>query len=144
MEGIFSSGRRKGRWRVSSSTAISKPSRRCVGRVPLRSSRETAWNSSGWIHRESLSSDTNMNRRTFLATAAVGSATLPIAAQNYSDYTKDPRPDVAEGTLTAGSAPGPVFRGAPVVAGPAPDALTLLQPLQRHATGYLEFAVEEE
>jgi hypothetical protein len=82
-----------------------------------------------------------MNRRTFLATAAVGSA-LPLVAQNYSDYTKDPRPDVAEGTLTAGSAPGAVFTGSPVVTGPAPEAITILQPLQRHATGYLEFAVE--
>ncbi len=84
-----------------------------------------------------------MNRRTFLATAAVGSA-LPLVAQNYSDYTKDPRPDVAEGTLTAGSAPGPVFKGSPVVTGPATEAITILQPLQRHATGYLEFAVENE
>jgi hypothetical protein len=83
-----------------------------------------------------------MNRRTFLATAALGSAGLPLAAQNYSDYTKDPRPDVAEGTWTAGSAPGPVFTGSPVVTGPAADAITILQPLQRHATGYLEFAIE--
>jgi acid phosphatase type 7 len=84
-----------------------------------------------------------MNRRKFLATAAVGSA-LPLVAQNYSDYTKDPRPDVAEGTYTAGSATGPVFKGNPVVTGPAPEAITILQPLQRHATGYLEFAVENE
>jgi hypothetical protein len=82
-----------------------------------------------------------MNRRKFLTTAAVGSA-LPLVAQNYSDYTKDPRPDVGEGTYTAGSAPGPVFKSSPVVAGPAPEAITILQPLQRHATGYLEFAVE--
>src|SRR6185503_1497237 len=85
-----------------------------------------------------------MNRRTFLATAAVGSAGLPLAAQNYSDYTKDPRPDVAEGTYTAGSAPGPVFTGSPVVTGPAPETMTILQPLQRHAIGYLEFAVEKD
>ncbi|HWN97232.1 MAG TPA: metallophosphoesterase [Methylomirabilota bacterium] len=85
-----------------------------------------------------------MNRRTFLATAAVGSAALPLAAQNYSDYTKDPRPDIAEGTFTAGSAPGPVFKGSPVVSGPAPEAITILQPLQRYATGFLEFAVESE
>lgn len=84
-----------------------------------------------------------MNRRTFLTTAAVGSA-LPLIAQNYSDYTKDPRPDVAEGTFTAGSAPGAVFKGSPVVSGPAPEAISILQPLQRHATGYLEFAVENE
>jgi predicted phosphodiesterase len=85
-----------------------------------------------------------MNRRQFLATAAVGSAVFPLSAQNYSDYSKDPRPDVAEGTFTAGSAPGAVFTGSPVVSGPAPDAITVLQPLQRHATGYLEFAVEGE
>jgi hypothetical protein len=85
-----------------------------------------------------------MNRRKFLTATAVGAAALPLAAQNYSDYTKDPRPDVTEGTLTAGSAPGPVFTGSPVVSGPAPNAITILQPLQRHATGYLEFAVEDE
>jgi hypothetical protein len=85
-----------------------------------------------------------MNRRSFLA-AAIGSASaLPLVAQNYSDYTKDPRPEVAEGTYTAGSAPGPVFTGSPVVTGPAGDAITILQSLQRHATGYLEFAVENE
>src|SRR6185503_7976933 len=82
-----------------------------------------------------------MNRRSFLVTAAAGTAgVLPLAAQNYSDYTKDPRPDVAEGTYTAGSEPGPVFTGSPVVSGPG--AITILQPLQRHATGYLEYAVE--
>ncbi len=80
-----------------------------------------------------------MNRRTFLTTATLGA--LPVAAQNYSDYSKDPRPDVAEGTYTAGSEPGPVFAGAPVVTGPSPDSITIIQPLQRHATGHLEFAV---
>ena len=86
-----------------------------------------------------------MNRRTFLATIALGSAgALPLAAENYSDYSKDPRPDVAEGTFTAGSAPGPVFAGSPVVTGPASEAITILQPLQRHAVGYLEYALENE
>ncbi len=84
-----------------------------------------------------------MNRRSFLTTVAAGSA-LPLVAQNYSDYTKDPRPDVAEGTFTAGSEPGAVFKGSLVVSGPAPEAITILQPLQRHAMGYLEFAVEDE
>lgn len=53
-----------------------------------------------------------MNRRKFLATAAFGPAgALPVSlqAQNYSDYTRDPRPDVPEGTFTAGSAPGTIF-----------------------------------
>jgi hypothetical protein len=86
-----------------------------------------------------------MNRRSFLATTAIGSAgALRLAAQNYSDYTKDPRPDVAEGTCTAGSVDGPVFAGSAVVAGPAGDAITILQPLQRHATGYIEYALENE
>ena len=83
-----------------------------------------------------------MNRRTFLATAAAGSA-LPLVAQNYSDYTKDPRPDVAEGSWTAGAPDGPVFKGSPVVSGPAADAITILQPVQRLTTGHLEFAVED-
>lgn len=84
-----------------------------------------------------------MTRRKFLAATALGTAGAPtLVAQNYSDYSKDPRPDVAEGTYTAGSAPGPVFKGSPVVMGPSPEAITVLQPLQRHASGYLEFAVE--
>ncbi len=86
-----------------------------------------------------------MNRRAFLSTATLGSAAaLPLASQNYSDYTNDPRPDVAEGTYTAGATQGPVFAGNPVVAGPSPDATSVLQPLQRDATGWLEFAVEDD
>lgn len=87
----------------------------------------------------------NMDRRTFIsATSLVLGATAPTAAQDYSDYTKDPRPDVPEGTCTAGSLDGPVFGGNAVVSGPGSDAITILQPLQRMATGYLEFAVEGE
>lgn len=83
-----------------------------------------------------------MNRRTFLATAAAGSA-LPLVAQNYSDYTRDPRPDVAEGSWTAGAPDGPVFKGSPVVSGPAAESIAILQPLQRLATGHLDYAVED-
>ena len=54
-----------------------------------------------------------MNRRTFLATALGTAGALPLAAQNYSDYTIDPRPDVPEGTWTAGGMDGPVFKGKP-------------------------------
>ena len=84
-----------------------------------------------------------MNRRHFLTAAAMSAGALPLAAQNYSDYTQDPRPDVPDGTLTAGSLDGPIFTGSPVVAGPAPDAMTILQPLQRHATGHLEYKVDD-
>jgi hypothetical protein len=84
-----------------------------------------------------------MNRRSFLSTAIGATGTLPLIPQNYSDYTKDPRPDVAEGTYTAGAADGPIFAGSPVVSGPGPDAISILQPLQRHAIGYLEYAIED-
>lgn len=84
-----------------------------------------------------------MNRRTFLTAYTAAAASGTIAAQNYSDYSKDPRPDVKEGTLTAGSLDGPIFSGPPVVSGPAPDALTILQPLQRFATGYLEYYIND-
>lgn len=83
-----------------------------------------------------------MKRRTFFTTAAAAGA-LPVVAQNYSDYTKDPRPDVPEGTWTAGGPDGPVFAGSPVVSGPAADAISILQPVQRLATGYLEFAADD-
>jgi hypothetical protein len=84
-----------------------------------------------------------MNRRTFLAATALGSAAIQLRAQNYSDYTRDPRPDVPEGTWTAGGPDGPVFKGSPVVSGPAADAICILQPVQRMATGYLEYAIED-
>lgn len=83
-----------------------------------------------------------MDRRSFLATtAATVGGGLSAQAQNYSDYSQDPRPDVAEGTCTAGSLEGPALLGGPMVMGPAADATTILQPLQRAATGYLEYAV---
>ena len=84
-----------------------------------------------------------MNRRTFLATALGTAGALPLAAQNYSDYTKDPRPDVPEGTWTAGGMNGPVFKGSPVVSGPAAEAIAILQPVRRLTTGHLEYAVED-
>jgi acid phosphatase type 7 len=84
-----------------------------------------------------------MNRRTFLATTIGSAGALPLAAQNYSDYTKDPRPDVPEGTWTAGGMDGPVFKGSPVVSGPAAGSVSILQPLQRMATGHLEYAIED-
>ncbi|HWB04247.1 MAG TPA: metallophosphoesterase [Verrucomicrobiales bacterium] len=84
-----------------------------------------------------------MKRRTFVASTLGVAGALPAAAQNYSDYTKDPRPDVPEGTWTAGGADGPVFRGSPVVSGPAAEAMVILQPVQRLATGHLEYAVED-
>lgn len=86
----------------------------------------------------------SVNRRTFLTTAALASGTLPLSAQNYSDYSQDPRPDVAEGTFTAGSEPGPIFAGSPVVSGPGPEAMTILQPVQRSVCGHLEYALDGE
>jgi len=87
-----------------------------------------------------------MDRRTFLA--ATGSLSLvPIltgrAAEPAAPGAANQQ-DAAEGSFTAGSGPGPVFAGSPVVSGPAPDSLTILQPLQRHATGYLEYKVDDE
>jgi acid phosphatase type 7 len=100
-----------------------------------------------------------MDRRHFLMTTTFGT-TASIAAgstafcqddvkqssspPDYSDYSKDPRPDVAEGTCTAGSLDGPVFKGFPVVSGPSPDAISIMQPLQRMATGYLEYSIEDD
>lgn len=89
----------------------------------------------------------SIDRRTFLSTTVTTMAagvlvpgTGPVA-QDYSDYSKDPRPDVPEGAWTAGGPDGPVFAGSPVISGPAPDEIHILQPVQRLATGYLEYAV---
>ncbi len=75
--------------------------------------------------------------------SSAGTLPLSLRAQNYSDYSRDPRPDVPEGTYTAGSAHGSVLAGSPVVTGPAPQSLAVLQPLQRAAIGYLEYAIED-
>lgn len=85
-----------------------------------------------------------MDRRQFIASgpAAIGVGANAATAQDYSDYSKDPRPDVSEGTCTAGSLDGDVFAGPPVVSGPASNEATILQPLKRMATGHLEYAVE--
>lgn len=77
-----------------------------------------------------------MNRRSFLK----GGAASPLVSMASPGPAQD-RPAAPE--FTAGSGPGPVFGGAPVVTGPAAEAITILQPLQRHATGFLEFAVED-
>ena len=85
-----------------------------------------------------------MDRRKFIvATPAVmGASAATATAQDYSDYSKDPRPDVPEGTCTAGSLDGELFAGPPVVSGPGSDGVTVLQPIQRTATGHLEYAVD--
>jgi hypothetical protein len=81
-----------------------------------------------------------MDRRTFLSTAGA----LPMAgvvgtAVAAADETKA----AADGEYTAGSGPGPVFAGSPVICGPAADAITILHPVARHATGWIEYAVDE-
>ncbi len=48
-----------------------------------------------------------------------------------------------EGAWTAGGPDGPVFKGSPVVSGPAAEATCVLQPVQRLATGHLEYTVED-
>lgn len=86
-----------------------------------------------------------MDRRQFIAVtpAMLGVCATSASAQDYSDYSRDPRPDVAEGACTAGSLDGDVFAGPPVVSGPGSDGISILQPLQRTATGHLEYAVED-
>ena len=80
-----------------------------------------------------------MNRRTFLSTSGSMSVASLISG---SAVTSKTAVAADQPEFTAGSPPGPVFAGSPVVTGPAPDALVILQPLQRHATGFLEYALE--
>jgi predicted phosphodiesterase len=80
-----------------------------------------------------------MDRRTFLSAAGA----LPIAGLVSSAVADDTfQPTRSDATFTAGSGPGPIFIGSPVICGPAADAITILQPISRHATGWLEYAVE--
>ncbi|MEZ6093950.1 MAG: metallophosphoesterase [Pirellulaceae bacterium] len=88
-----------------------------------------------------------MDRRTFLASSALvaGGRIAPACAalQDYSDYTQDPRPDVPEGTCTAGALDGPIFERPAMVAGPGNDSITILQPVERAASGFLEYAIDD-
>jgi hypothetical protein len=80
-----------------------------------------------------------MHRRTFVSgagLAAIGSAASVLGSSAAAqDGTKTQ-------SATAGSLPGesPLL-GSAVVSGPAAEAITILQPLARHATGFLEFAI---
>lgn len=80
-----------------------------------------------------------MDRRTFLSAAGA----LPIVGV-VSGVGALAEEEKAVNKFTAGSEPGPVFAGSPVVCGPAADAITILHPVARHATGWLEYAVEDE
>ncbi|MEZ6136749.1 MAG: hypothetical protein R3C53_17780 [Pirellulaceae bacterium] len=88
-----------------------------------------------------------MDRREFLASSATASTAVWVAKRaehfvqanaleserpDYSDYSQDPRPDVAEGICTAGAMDGPIFAGFPVVSGPSPSEISILQPVKSH------------
>lgn len=78
-----------------------------------------------------------MDRRVFLsALGAMPIASMALAAESESQSNP-------ADNITAGSSDGPIFIGSPVVSGPAPDAMTILHPISRHATGWLEVAVED-
>lgn len=73
-----------------------------------------------------------MRRRTFL------SATLAAAGLHAAEATGQ-----ISGSNTENAADNLVLVGSPVVSGPAPEAITILQLLSVAATGYLEYSVED-
>jgi hypothetical protein len=85
-----------------------------------------------------------MNRRTFLGAALATAGLGRFAKATAAEPTTSPPAASPLPQFTAGSPPGPVLTGSPVVSGPAGDAITILHPLQRHATGYLEYAVADD
>jgi acid phosphatase type 7 len=82
-----------------------------------------------------------MDRRTFLSAASA----LPMASAigGAAALAEEKTTEKVTGKFTSGSGPGPVFTGSPVVCGPASDAITILHPVARHATGWIEYAVED-
>jgi len=76
-----------------------------------------------------------MQRREFLASGAVGIG--------LSSQLKFQTADAAENTSQSDNMSG-VFFGAPVLSGPAPESLSILQAVNGPASGYLEIAVGEE
>jgi len=85
-----------------------------------------------------------MDRRKFIAASGMASIGASLAVPQEVTGNQD-----ATGALndevSAGSAPDkkPVL-GSPVVTGPSHEAITVLQPLRRHSTGHLEFAMDDE
>lgn len=79
-----------------------------------------------------------MDRRNFLS--AAGALPMVGVVGGIGAFAEEEK---AVGEFTAGSGPGPIFTGSPVVCGPAADAITILHPVARYATGWLEYAVED-
>jgi predicted phosphodiesterase len=76
-----------------------------------------------------------MTRRSFLAATAT---TAALASAGLDKISAANNPSSAE-EKTNGLRP--VLTGRPVISGPAPDALSILQPLAGTATGFLEYSV---
>ncbi|MCB1097542.1 MAG: metallophosphoesterase [Verrucomicrobiae bacterium] len=70
-----------------------------------------------------------MNRRTFFLSAGAGGLASGIAVRADETSVESVPHD------------GPALGGAPVITGPAPEHMVILQPLRRPATGFVEFAV---
>src|SRR5437868_3438168 len=90
-----------------------------------------------------MKQDSDMNRRKFLNTAAgagLGLAALNTAAQSKADVIPPNLAEAAPSELIT----GPACAGSPVVTGPAPESICIIQPLRRRATGYLEYAIGDE
>ncbi len=77
-----------------------------------------------------------MRRRTFLA------ASLAVAGLKSSGDSN--ASEKAPSANSADPSERPVLSGSPVVSGPAPEALTVLQTLAGPASGFLEYAVDGE
>jgi hypothetical protein len=75
-----------------------------------------------------------MRRRDFLQTALAASAATPFLANVSSAGAEETAP-------TRSNASGPLLKGSPVLSGPAPDALTILQAVNGPATGFAEIRV---
>lgn len=78
-----------------------------------------------------------MRRRDFLQTALAASAATPF-------LTNGPTAGAQEPTQAKESTSGPLLNGSPVVSGPAPDAMTILQAVNGPATGFAEIRVRDE
>jgi len=85
-----------------------------------------------------------VDRRRFIAATGAASVFTGLPFIQDSAVSQDDDSD-DKLKFTSGSSPdGEALLGSPVVTGPSHEAMTILQPLQRHATGYLEFAVGEQ
>ena len=79
-----------------------------------------------------------MKRRDFLQSALVASAATPFLVESARTLAQETTADPTEASVES----KPLLNGSPVVTGPSHEATTILQAVNRPATGFVEIRLE--